>query len=180
MDWAGSRNDASVQVWLRQDGQFATYRLPHPSRFNCDRDAKWSSAVRQLLSEGGIRVVQTPWRAPNANAHAERFVRSIKQESLDRVIPLGEQAPVYPATGHYGNQGRPHASLGPGIPEHAVCGGAAALEWPSNPRRQRVVAIPILAGPHHVYGLDRKPRDLNTAINILHSKLSNVRDESSA
>jgi transposase InsO family protein len=40
---------------------------------------------------GGIRVVQTPWRVPNANAHAERFVRSIKQECLDRVIPLGER-----------------------------------------------------------------------------------------
>jgi hypothetical protein len=38
-----------------------------------------------------IRVVQTPWRAPNAIAHAERFVRSIKQECLDRVIPLGER-----------------------------------------------------------------------------------------
>ena len=45
----------------------------------------------ELLSEGGIRVVQTPWRAPNANAHAERFVRSIKQECLHRVIPLGER-----------------------------------------------------------------------------------------
>jgi putative transposase len=56
----------------------------------CDR-AKWSGEVRRLLSDGGIRVVQTPWRAPNANAHAERFVRSIKHECLDRVIPLGER-----------------------------------------------------------------------------------------
>ena len=43
----------------------------------CDRDAKWSEEVRRLLSDGGLRVVQTPRRAPNANAHAERFVRSI-------------------------------------------------------------------------------------------------------
>ena len=39
----------------------------------------------------GIRVVQTPFQAPNANAHAERFVRSIKSECLDRVIVLGER-----------------------------------------------------------------------------------------
>ena len=42
-------------------------------------------------SEAGIRVVQTPYRAPNANAYAERFVRSIKDECLNRVIPFGER-----------------------------------------------------------------------------------------
>jgi transposase InsO family protein len=71
---------------MADDGLLRAHRV-----LICDRDAKWSSAVRKLLSEGGIRVVQTPWRAPNANAHAERFVRSIKQECLHRVIPLGER-----------------------------------------------------------------------------------------
>jgi transposase InsO family protein len=57
----------------------------------CDRDAKWSALVRERLREAGVRVVQTPFRAPNANAHAERFVRSIKHECLNRVVPLGER-----------------------------------------------------------------------------------------
>jgi len=57
----------------------------------CDRDAKWSAPVRARLGEAGIRVVQTPYQAPNANAYAERFVRSIKHECLNRVIPLGER-----------------------------------------------------------------------------------------
>ena len=57
----------------------------------CDRDAKWSALVRARLGEAGIRVVLTPCRAPNANAYAERFVRSIKEECLDRMIPLGER-----------------------------------------------------------------------------------------
>jgi transposase InsO family protein len=35
--------------------------------------------------------VRTPFRAPNCNAYAERFVRSIKEECLDRMIPLGER-----------------------------------------------------------------------------------------
>ena len=47
--------------------------------------------MRARLGEAGIRVVQTPYRAPNANAYAERFVRSIKQECLSRVIPFGER-----------------------------------------------------------------------------------------
>ena len=57
----------------------------------CDRDRKWSRAVRQRFADAGIRVVLTPARAPNANAYAERFVRSIKEECLDRMIPLGER-----------------------------------------------------------------------------------------
>jgi putative transposase len=57
----------------------------------CDRDAKWSERVRARLQEGGLRVIQTPYRAPNYNAHAERFVRSIKEECLDRLIPFGER-----------------------------------------------------------------------------------------
>jgi transposase InsO family protein len=47
--------------------------------------------VRTRLGEAGIRVVQTPYQAPNANAYAERLVRSIKQECLNRVIPFGER-----------------------------------------------------------------------------------------
>jgi transposase InsO family protein len=57
----------------------------------CDRDTKWSAPVRARLAEAGIRVVQTPLQAPNANAYAERFVRSIKQECLNRVIPFGDR-----------------------------------------------------------------------------------------
>jgi putative transposase len=53
----------------------------------CDRDRKWSAAVRHLLETSGVHVIQTPFRAPNCNAHAERLVRSITEECLDRLIP---------------------------------------------------------------------------------------------
>jgi hypothetical protein len=36
----------------------------------CDRDAKWSALVRERLGEAGIRVVQTPFQAPNAKGYA--------------------------------------------------------------------------------------------------------------
>jgi len=64
-------------------------RAPHV--LICDRDRKWSSDVRRQLQEGGTRGVLIPPCAPNANAYAERFVRSIKEECLDRLIPIGER-----------------------------------------------------------------------------------------
>jgi transposase InsO family protein len=56
-----------------------------------DRDPKWSRAVEQWLGAAGVRIVRTPPSAPNCNAYAERFVRSVKEECLDRIIPLGER-----------------------------------------------------------------------------------------
>jgi transposase InsO family protein len=75
-------------VWRRRadDGVLVGHRV-----LICDRDRKWSRAVRRRFGDAGIRVVLMPERAPNANAYAERFVRSIKEECLDRVIPLGDR-----------------------------------------------------------------------------------------
>jgi len=56
-----------------------------------DRDRKWSREVQCQLEDAGTQVVFIPRRAPNANAYAERFVRSIKEECLDRFIPIGER-----------------------------------------------------------------------------------------
>jgi putative transposase len=57
----------------------------------CDRDRKWSLGVERFLAAAGVRVIRTPASAPNCNAHADRFVRSMKEECLNRVIPLGER-----------------------------------------------------------------------------------------
>ena len=87
----------------------------------CDRDAKWSVAVRERLQEAGIRVVQTPYEAPNANAYAERFVRSMKEECLDRIIPIGEghfRRALSEFVGHYHRE-RNHQGL-----ENALIDGA--------------------------------------------------------
>jgi hypothetical protein len=48
----------------------------------CDRDRMWSAAVERFLATGGVRLIRTPFLAPNCTAHAERFVRSIKEECL--------------------------------------------------------------------------------------------------
>src|SRR5262249_3481031 len=65
------------------DGCLAGHRI-----LICDRDTKWTEEARRIF-EGA--VVRTPGQAPNANAHAERFVRSIREECLDRLILFGER-----------------------------------------------------------------------------------------
>jgi putative transposase len=57
----------------------------------CDRDRKWIHGFRHILQGAGVRIVLTPVQAPNANAYAERFVRSIREECLDRHIFFGER-----------------------------------------------------------------------------------------
>ena len=56
------------------------------------RDSKYSSAFRDLLKDAGVEIVRLPPRSPNLNAYAERFVRSIKDECLHRMIFFGERS----------------------------------------------------------------------------------------
>src|SRR4029453_13201524 len=55
-----------------------------------DRDPLYTSVVADILTSAGIQPIRLPPRSPNLNAYAERFVRSIKEECLNRVVPLGE------------------------------------------------------------------------------------------
>ncbi len=64
-----------------------------------DRDTKFSHRFHGALPDG-LELLRTPFQAPNANAHAERFVRSIKEECLNRMIWFGE-APLWKAIYKY-------------------------------------------------------------------------------
>jgi len=55
-----------------------------------DRDPLFTTAFAAILKTADVKVVKLPPRSPNLNAYAERFVRSIKSECLDRMIPFGE------------------------------------------------------------------------------------------
>ena len=57
-----------------------------------DRDTKFTEAFRNTLDRAGIEPVRCPPRAPRCNAYAERFVRSIKEECLERLILFGERS----------------------------------------------------------------------------------------
>lgn len=60
-----------------------------------DRDTKFTQAFDALLKASGVEpIVLPPW-SPNLNAHCERFVRSIKEEALDRMVMVGAPALSY-------------------------------------------------------------------------------------
>ncbi len=84
-----------------------------------DRSGIFSANLDCDMTNLGIAVLKTPVRAPKANAYCERLIGSLKRECLDWFIPLNERhvrALAREWAVHY-NHGRPHRSLGPGIPD---------------------------------------------------------------
>jgi transposase InsO family protein len=76
-----------------------------------DRDRIYSHDLDQGVESMGVRVLRTPVRSPQA-------VRTARRECLDYLIPLSEshlKRTLVDWVAHY-NHGRPHSSLGPGIP----------------------------------------------------------------
>jgi transposase InsO family protein len=65
-----------------------------------DRDTKFCAAFQQLIDDTGIERIPLPVRSPNLNAYAERWVRSVKEECLARMILFGE-ASLRHALTHY-------------------------------------------------------------------------------
>ena len=79
-----------------------------------DRDPLYTSEFLSMLAEQGIESVKLPPRSPNLNAHAEQFVRSIKESCLERMIFFGEDAlrkAVHDFVAHYHFE-RNHQGLG--------------------------------------------------------------------
>ena len=79
-----------------------------------DRDTKSCQAFRAFLKREGIAVIRLPPRSPNLNAHAERWVRGVRDECLSRLIPIG-QGMLHRALREYGahfHQERNHQGVG--------------------------------------------------------------------
>jgi transposase InsO family protein len=79
-----------------------------------DRDAKFTRAFDDVWRSTGAEVICTPVRAPNANAVAERWVGTVRQECLDQLLIVGRQQLVRLLRRYveHCNQRRPHRSLG--------------------------------------------------------------------
>jgi len=79
-----------------------------------DRDSKHAPSFRHIIESAGVECLRLPPRSPNLNAYAERFVRSIKEECLDRLILFGEgslQWTIDQYVEHY-HEERPHQGKG--------------------------------------------------------------------
>ena len=110
-----------------------------------DRDAKYSSVFDAIFETEAIKVIMTPVRAPKANAYAERWIRSVREECLDRLIILDQrhlQSVMAEYTDYY-NRARPH----PGIKQHTP------ILLPNSDHHGRIERRDILHGLIHDYRL---------------------------
>jgi putative transposase len=131
----------------------------HPYHFVIDdRDGIFSPRLDAELKSFGVRVLNTPVRIPKANAFCERLIGTIRRECLDFLIPLSEahlKRILREFMRHY-NRGRPHSSLGPGIPEPSQAKVPAGPHRHKLPTGYRATARPVLGGLHHEYGLEKE------------------------
>src|SRR5467141_950418 len=57
-----------------------------------DRDTKYTISFRAIIESGRVKTLPLPARSPNLNAYAERWVRSVKEECLSKIIVFGERS----------------------------------------------------------------------------------------
>jgi putative transposase len=114
----------------------------------CDNDAKFSRAFDDIFGSQGIQILRAPFQAPNANAYAERWIRTVRAECLDWLLIVGQRhleqvLRVY--VEHY-NRHRSHRALGLEAP-----GPPAALTIVSEDQQGRVPRRDLLGGLLHEY-----------------------------
>ena len=102
-----------------------------------DRDPLFTAEFLRMLADVGVKSVKLPPRSPNLNAHAERFVRSIQESCLKRVILFGESSlrkGIHELVVHYHSE-RNYQGLGNRliIPDEFHAGNGGAIR-----RRERL------------------------------------------
>ena len=130
------------------DGKFGQLGRPFPVE-NAGKKVSCRSAYDVWLwQEMDIRGIPIPYGAPNAAAHMERLIGTLRRECLDRMLIWNERHLRWVLNEFIGwyNHGRVHQGLN-GIPDPDP-----ALADPK-PLRGRLVAIPVLNGLHHDYRL---------------------------
>jgi transposase InsO family protein len=136
--------------------------IPADHAYRClihDRDSIFSQQLDHSIRHLGLRVLKTPVRTPQANTLCERLIGTLRRECVDFLIPLtaNHLRRLLTAWMQHYNAGRPHMSLGPGIPQPPP-----SLPVPHQvhrhrlPEHLRVVAHPILGGLHHTYVLEKQ------------------------
>jgi putative transposase len=102
--------------WVAQQARNLIMQLDDDQSFRFlihDRDTKFSHAFDEVFRTEGIKVIRTPVQAPNANAYAERWVRTLRTDCLDRILILGHRhlEHVLRVYGRHYNEHRPHRAL---------------------------------------------------------------------
>jgi transposase InsO family protein len=122
-----------------------------------DRDCIFASQLDESIRALGLRVLKSAPHSPKMNAICERVIGTIRRECLDWLIPLTQSHLRFILKSwiaHY-NGGRPHMSLGPGIPDSCAITKVLPESSSRHRRGERygVRAASVLGGLHHEYSL---------------------------
>jgi len=139
-------------AWVTQQARNLLLVLGERGRRLCfllrDHDAKFTRSFDDVFCAEGAEVLLTPVQAPNANAHAERWIRTVRAECLDWLLILGrghlEQ--VLRVYVQHDNAHRPHRALGLQPPDPAVKPTLAGKDHPAQVHRRD-----LLGGLVHEY-----------------------------
>ena len=86
--------DRPDACWMRQVARNATFEelgcLSGRRYVLHDRDTKFCAEFQETLAAGGVQCLPLPARSPNLNAFAERWVRTVKEECLSKLLLFGE------------------------------------------------------------------------------------------
>jgi len=106
------------EIWVTQQARQLIWELDDrqpPLRFLIhDHDGKFTGAFDTLFRSEGLRIIPTPYQAPNANSYAERWVRTAREECLDHILILNEthlRRVLGEFINDYYNVARPHQGI---------------------------------------------------------------------
>jgi putative transposase len=105
-----------------------------------DRHAKFVAGFDEVFGAEGTQILNTPFRTPNANAHAERFVRTVRSECLEHLLVVNERhlERILRSYARHHNGHRPHQGLCQQIPEPESTGRLLAIEDASDTRHRQI------------------------------------------
>jgi putative transposase len=139
-------------VWVTQQARNLLLALGERGRrvrfLIRDRDAKFCRGFDDVFRAEGAELLLTPVQAPNANAYAERWIRTVRADCLDWLLIVGRghlEQVLRRYVEHY-NRHRPHRALGLEPPDPS-----AGLALVGEARRTRVRRRDLLGGLLHEY-----------------------------
>lgn len=111
-----------TNLWLKQQIRHVLWECEdqgiEPQFFLRDNDMLYPGDMDAILKSSGVDTVKTPFQAPNANSHSERYVLSCKKECLNHLLIFGlnRLQHVVDCYTRFFNEHRPHQGIGNRIP----------------------------------------------------------------
>ncbi len=126
--------DKPTTAWVTQQARQMRWTMEDehlPIRFLIrDRDAKFARPFDTVFAADDVTIIRTPFRSPKANAFAERWIRSVREECLDHLLILNDRhlQRVLKEYTTYFNHARPHQGIEQQIPASDKRGRDGAIQ----------------------------------------------------